>query len=244
MQFSPQDLSYLTGERFSAGYRLRLPHETGAMQERSALLEGLAKDRRIVHVGCLDHVPLIESRIAAGTWLHQRLTRASELCIGVDIDADGIDLVHALGFDNVRLCDLVRDPPLPEIVAGHWDYLVLGEVLEHIGNPVEFLAAIREKYASCVDRLVLTVPNAFHLDNLTRTLRNTEQINSDHRFWFTPFTLAKVAQSAGLEVLSYQLCLHKPNIPRRRLLYRAMLRLFPLLRGTLVMELALRPPSG
>lgn len=243
MKYTPHDLAYITGESFSAGQPFRLSGDISEFGERTAVLEGLASGRDVIHVGCLDHVPLIEPRVQAGTWLHKRLTDVSRTCLGVDIDAEGVDLVHGLGFANVLLCNLVRDQPHPEIVARHWDYLILGEVLEHIGNPVEFLASIREKYAGCVDRMVLSVPNAFHLDNFVRTLRHVEQINTDHCYWFTPFTLAKVAQAAGLYVHNYRLCLHKPNVPRRRFIYRALLRAFPLLRGTVVMELGFQPPA-
>lgn len=243
MKYSPKDLTFLTSENFSASQTFPLRGDGWELGERTAVLERMASGRDIIHVGCLDHLPLIEQRIKAGTWLHKRLTEVSRTCVGLDIDPEGVELVHRLGFSNVLCCDLVRDPPHPAIIAHHWDCLILGEVLEHIGNPVEFLSSIREKYAGYVDRVILTVPNAFHLDNFTRTFRHIEQINTDHCFWFTPFTLAKVAYAAGLHVKGYSLCLHKPNVPWRRFVYRTLLRVFPLLRGTVVMELGFEAPK-
>jgi hypothetical protein len=118
----------------------------------------------VIHVGCLDHVPLIRQRIENNTWLHKRLTEASQTCLGIDINEEGAVLVRTLGFDNVVICNLIDDDPLPEVVGAKWDYMVLGEMLEHIDNPVLFLENIAAKYGNCVDRFLLTVPNAIHLD--------------------------------------------------------------------------------
>jgi hypothetical protein len=74
---------------------------------------------------------------------------------------------------------------------------VFGEVVEHIPNPVSFLSRFRENYGDVVDQIVITVPNAFRGGNIKGILKNVETINSDHRFFFTPYTIAKVAIDAG-----------------------------------------------
>lgn len=243
MQIKPEYLPYLTGETLSASLDMKMAAGGQRLHERVQYLEETVRGKRIIHVGCLDHVPLIERRIQANTWLHKRLTEASEVCLGIDINEEGATLVRGLGFDNVVICNPIDDEALPEVTHEHWDYMVLGEMLEHIDNPVLFLQNIAAKYGDCVERFLLTVPNALHLDNFFNSLRHSERINTDHRFWFTPYTLAKVANAAGMRVVSFDLCLHKPNVPQRRVFYRGLLRLFPLLRGSLVMELAIRPPG-
>lgn len=240
MKLKPDYIPYLVGEKLSASLKMKVAEGSQRLRERIEYLEELVHGKWVVHVGCLDHIPLIEQRIRANTWLHKRLTEASGECLGIDINEEGIALVKTLGYDNVILCNIIDDVANPAITGRQWDYMVLGEVLEHIDNPVLFLESIATKYGECVSRLLLTVPNAFHLDNFANAFRHCEKINTDHRFWFTPYTLAKVANSAGFDVLHYQLCLHKPNVPRRRVFYRGLLRVFPLLRGSLVMELAIR----
>lgn len=240
MQFNPEYLPYLAGEKQSAGLKMKMARTGQHMGERVDVLCSAMRGRSVIHVGCLDHVPLIEPRINADIWLHKRLTDVASHCLGIDINDEGIALADRLGYGNIVRCDIVEDAPHAEITARRWDYMLLGEVLEHVDNPVLFLRSIATKYAGCVDRLLLTVPNAFHLDNLLGAFRHVEKINTDHRFWFTPYTLAKVADSAGLRTVEYQLCLHKPNVPKRRILYRGLLRLFPLMRGSLIMELAFR----
>jgi hypothetical protein len=84
--------------------------------------------------------------------------------------------------------------------------MILGEVLEHIDNPVLFLSALRTKYGQYVKHMIITVPNAFALDNLQFAFKNLEFVNTDHRFWFTPFTLAKVGSEAGLKFVAFEMC--------------------------------------
>jgi hypothetical protein len=238
MKLRPEYEPFLTGQEFSASLPMKMGGGPSRLCERVAYLEELVRGKRVIHVGCLDHVRLIERRVRNGTWLHMRLTKSARECLGIDIDTEAAAVAKRLGFDNVVLCDIIRDPPHPEVTASRWDYMILGEVVEHVDNPVLFLESIVRKYGDVVDRVILTVPNAFHLDNLLNALKHVEKINTDHRFWFTPFTLSKCAVSAGMEVIDYKLCLHKSNIPLRRLLYRLLLFLFPLLRGSLIMELS------
>ena len=60
-----------------------------------------------------------------------------------------------------------------------------------------FLQRFRENYGDVVEQIVITVPNALRAGNVKGAFRNTETINSDHRFFFTPYTIAKVACDAG-----------------------------------------------
>jgi len=78
-----------------------------------------------------------------------------------------------------------------------FDIALFGEVVEHISNPVAFLQRFRENYGDIIEQIVITVPNALRAGNVRGAFRNTETINSDHRFFFTPYTIAKVACDAG-----------------------------------------------
>jgi hypothetical protein len=47
---------------------------------------------------------------------------------------------------------------------------------------------------------VITVPNAWTQTTMRMANRSAEIINSDHRYWFTPYTLSKVIVQAGLQL--------------------------------------------
>jgi hypothetical protein len=143
-------------------------------------------------VGCCDHLPLIREKIAKGLYLHQALCEVAEACVGVDVQVDGIRMLHDLGFDQVYLPDDV--PPQD------FDVCLLADVIEHVGDPVSFLRDMRRhRFAE----LVVATPNAFRWRNLWP---GPEVVNSDHRFWFTPYTLCKVLVDAGYQPMDVSLC--------------------------------------
>ena len=199
-------------------------------------LEALCRNKKVIHAGCVDHnIDTIERKRKNGLWLHERLVRSAALCLGVDTRRQGIlYLKEEFGDLNAVNCDLEKDE-CPEIMRDQWDYLLIPEVLEHVDNPVAFLKAIREKFMGRVTRLVVTIPNAFRLINFREALRNCECINSDHRYWFTPYTLSKVLVRAGYHVDT--LLFLEDSVYQRRglrgLLRRCYLSKWPLFREVL-----------
>ncbi|BBM70543.1 glycosyltransferase [Rhodothermus marinus] len=191
--------AYLKGAAFDNGLKLVIAHPDTPLFYRQELLTDLVKGCAILDVGCADHAPLIEQKLQQGRWLHAELARVARQCVGLDVDDEAIAVARQLGYAIYRH-NVLTDPVPDELKAEHWDYMVLGEVLEHIGNPVAFLQQIHEKYRGLVDRLILTVPNALKLLNQQAARQHLEIINSDHRFWFTPYTLSKVVSEAGFEV--------------------------------------------
>ena len=78
------------------------------------------------------------------------------------------------------------------------------DVIEHLPAPAAFL----RRLAQCLPdaEFVVTVPNALSLRNAAQTLVGVERINTDHRAWFSPFTLLKVLADAGLQPQSLHGC--------------------------------------
>lgn len=123
--------------------------------------------------------------------------------------------MNEIGYSNSFVCDIINDPPLEIITkTSDFDYIFLGEILEHVENPVLFLKSIIDKYSEHVKKIVISVPNAFTLSNFKNALSNKEIINSDHKYWFTPFTIAKVLSCAGydnIEISCLKLRAYKNN---------------------------------
>jgi hypothetical protein len=205
MKFEENIREYLTGDKFSNGLKVRLQNDRSSYTNRIKIIEDKVKGKKVVHIGCCDHIPLIQKKIEKNIWLHKRLDDSSNKLLGVDINREGIDYMkNNLGYDDVVCANLITDD-IQEIYAEKWDYLVLGEILEHVDNPVQFLSSIKEKYVDKVDKIIITVPNAFFIVNLDHLENGVEVINSDHRFWFTPYTLAKVGTLSGLEFIDVEL---------------------------------------
>lgn len=221
-------LGYVDGATFSELLKTDVVQRSRT-RHRFDVIESLVRGTNVIHVGCIDHVPLLAQKIGSGTWLHGRLSRLAARCVGIDINAEGVAAARSqFGVDNVFYGDLAADAEIAPVLAGHWDYVLLGEMLEHVDNPVDFLASIVANYGDRIERVVVTVPNAFRAGNLLAALRGQEWINSDHRYWFTPYTLLKVLSRAGLDVEMLELCHFSHQRGVKRALKDAVLRRFPL----------------
>ena len=198
-------------------------------------IEAIIKDKRVIHVGCTDHIPLIGNKIKENIWFHKRLNESAMTCLGIDINSDAIDYCKKeLGYHNIYYHDIgSSSKPLQEIENSRWDYMIIGEVLEHVDNPVLFFKNILKNY-SCIEKIIITVPNAFRIENFGYVFKHRELINSDHRYWFTPYTLAKVATESGMHIEGFWFVSGlKP--PRLNIIKKALLKMYPAFRETIVM---------
>ncbi|SDC77617.1 Methyltransferase domain-containing protein [Williamwhitmania taraxaci] len=168
--------------------------------------------------------------------MHKCISDAANKCIGIDINEAGIDLLkEKYAYQNVYYNDLLNQNLLPEIISSSWDIIFLGEILEHVNNPVLFLQSIHQKYGPYIKSIVITVPNAFRSENFIGAIKNREVINSDHRYWFTPYTLSKILVLAGFKNPKLSLVSSMP-ITDRGPLHRFLLRKKPMFRDTLLVE--------
>ena len=66
-------LDYLNGKKFSNG--LSVPYSfSGPIPKRVDFLKELVREKQVLHLGCLDHLPLIDNKISSGQWLHKRFS--------------------------------------------------------------------------------------------------------------------------------------------------------------------------
>ena len=232
-KFSSNSNAYLKGVEFSNSLVVKHSAAESKIIYRIELLKALCEGKHIVHLGFTDHIPLILAKLNSKNWLHHELTKVSSRCMGIDINQEAVEYVREIiGIQDVFVHDILSTEKLPELTSVKWDYLLIGEVLEHIDNPVFFLQSIREKYKGCFSKIIITVPNALELTNIRGVFKHNEIVNSDHRFWFTPYTLAKVANSAGFSIVSY--CYSQSFRPDSAF-GRFLLRQFPMLREGIIM---------
>jgi 2-polyprenyl-3-methyl-5-hydroxy-6-metoxy-1,4-benzoquinol methylase len=146
-----------------------------------------------------------------------------------------------LGYSQVTCADVIRGE-VPEIERQEWDYMLLGELLEHLDDPVGFLAAIRQRYKNNIARVIITVPNALSLLNVRSAFHHQECINTDHRHWFSPYTLGRMLICAGMQPEDFLFCEPFPassslyrKLSPRTALADFLLRRYPALREGMLM---------
>jgi hypothetical protein len=224
MKFTNEDMAYISGEKMSIWYTLSLTNNP--LSSRLDCLMNLTKNKRVLHIGCCDHIPYIMEKIKSKTWLHGLLLENCSFVAGIDINDEAIQYV----IDRVLLSNYTSPPPpnnkhnlyqgnvtigLPKELCGiSFDYALLGEVVEHVDDPVSFLKKIRENLNDTVEKVIITVPYAFGLRQMFSGCFKRERINTDHRYWFTPYTIAKICFQAGIYPEELLFC-GNPPLPLR-----------------------------
>ena len=200
MKYSAEDLQYISGEKFSASYLLKLTEN--ALYSRTETILNIVSGHRVVHVGCCDHLPLIEKAIQNNKWLQGILDQACEDVLGIDINEEAVNFVNnrKLAKHEVLCGDITSKTFCSSFDVSAYDYIVMGELLEHINNPVLWLGQINDNMRDRGFRgkYIITVPNALCASSARLLRRKVESINSDHKYWFTPYTIAKVCYEAGI----------------------------------------------
>ena len=197
MKIEPGISRYLRGEALSTGLDVALRREKYRIISRENQIVDIIRNKRVIHIGCSDHIQVIRDKIKNNKWLHKLITENSSDCIGIDIDRESISFIqNELGYRNVFYGDILSDN-LSAITEKKWDYVVFGEIIEHLDNPVNFLKVFKERYGDSVSHFIITVPNIYNRHDYGNMLKYVENVNTDHRFSFTPYTISKVIVSSG-----------------------------------------------
>ena len=227
---------YLAGKSFSNSLKVAIAQPEKAIPYRMEYIERMAEKKNVIHFGCADHVEIIRYKIDRNLWFHKRLMSCTNTCIGIDNNSQAINFLKSeLHIPDVYCFDIEKNEIPTEILARHYEYLILGEIIEHVDNPVWFLQILHRKFAGIVDHIIITAPNAFSWNNFKHVFKHVEQINSDHRFWFTPYTLSKVLYQAGYHEADFQLV---ENYRREKLpvIKKMLFCRFPSFRDTVLIK--------
>lgn len=186
---------YLTGEKFDRGLITPYKRKMYPAKNRRYYLEPICRNKKIIHVGFVAHSEVVDRRIETGDWVHAQLMEWSTRCLGLDIDQKGVDYLKDIHGVTDAVCSDITGGIIPEIANENWDYAFLGDVLEHVPNPVMFLEGFK-KYNN-INRLIISVPNLFRRDLFDNAFEYFERVNSDHLYGFTAYNLCKTITSAG-----------------------------------------------
>lgn len=208
---------FLNGDVISNGHFFNISR--APLMTRDEVLVRASEGKRVLHVGCADHPELIEKKRANNRYLHDKLKIVSESLVGSDPNEKAIAMMRELGIG-----DLYTPESIPE--NSRFDVVLVPDVIEHVPDVGVFLSGLKEINA---EKFVFTTPNAFRLQN--RRLYRSELVNTDHRYWFSPYTLIKTLYGSGycIEKIYYtdSVSVRHPVDSLRKLL-------FPLCRDGLV----------
>lgn len=139
------------------------------INDRAAYLVDKAKGKRVLDIGCTGPISA-RMRLEASSYYGVD-RRDDDGVIGVELDNDP---------GSLPVFDL--------------DWVICSEVLEHLANPGNFLAALREKYPDTP--AIFTVPNAA----ACKVRDGIECVNGDHVAWYSYSTLRVLLTRYGYTV--------------------------------------------
>lgn len=188
LKISKDLVPYLSGEEQSNGLYFPVYKKGVDVKDRISLLRELTKSKSVIHMGCADHVNLIESKRKNGTYLHDILIQNCSKVVGIDSDENALKMMKNLGINDLYHVDEFN-------LSDQFEYMLVTDVIEHINDVGVFLNSLK-KYN--VKKWIFTTPNAYRLRN--RSQFKHELINTDHRYWFSPYTLAKTLFENGYTI--------------------------------------------
>lgn len=195
--------------------RHRLPHAT-LVDARHPFIVDRCRGKAVLHVGCVDS-GLLEERFARGELLHQKLERVARRLVGTDIDAEGVRFMLSKGMQNVHAID-ISDPAVALPFAGEtFEVIVLSEVIEHLLNPGLMLERLKLMMQPGTTHLLVTVPNAFTVNNLLNMARGVEYVHPDHNCYFSHVTLHNLLTKTGFDIAEELVYTFETDVLPRRI---------------------------
>lgn len=173
-------------------------------RERIPFIVDSCRDQRVLDLGCVDHS--VESLKSPG-WLHRHVLEAASSCVGVDYEAEGIDAMRAEGME-AYVADITANPT-PELLAlPRFDWIVAGEIIEHLACPQALLSFARPLLAPG-GRVLITTPNPYALWRNMRGQTRGIWENVDHVCYLFPAGMAEMAARTGMRVVTSTTIHHK-----------------------------------
>ncbi len=161
----------------------------------------LVTQKKVLHVGCVDS-PIFDRK----SNLHLALSTVAIELHGLDVDKSGLEELRRY-FDSVYFANV--DDCIKH--GTQYDVVLIPETIEHVSNPESFLKSIDR---IGFETVVITAPCIYgwnqygvlsHREKQTMHGRYgwllnsgslVEEVHPDHKFWFSPYTLANLVEAA------------------------------------------------
>lgn len=167
--------------------------------DRVSYLQNLCQGKRVLHLGATDAPNTLEA-VSSGRLLHTHLSEVAEYLVGMDISYEMIQkLSDTCGINNIKYGNIENQEDYPK---DDFDFIIAGEILEHLSNPGKSLDCIRS-VVKPFTKLIVTVPNAYSLKGFCRVLLKHELIHPDHTLHHSPHTLKALLERHGFSTETF-----------------------------------------
>ena len=184
---APQVRSFLTREL--------LDRRAGRISNISDFVTNFVRDRSVLDIGVAQHDI---AKVDSPTWKHEKIRKVAARTVGVDILEDQVHELVRRGYD-VRVADATSAEDLGE----RFDRVVVGDVIEHVGNPVALLQ-FAKRHLKPGGLALFTTPNPLFIVYTLQALRSGPLIpNAEHVSWISPTMALELGHRADFPLSSY-----------------------------------------
>jgi len=171
--------------------------------ERMDYLDWLMKkvrDKKCLDVGAIEHNL---EYVKLPRWKHKLIKENAKKVVGVDILEKYAQKLNKNGFD-IRICDATSNEHLGE----KFELVILGDIIEHVLNPVRLLKfAIRHMEDG--GEIIVKTPNPYYINNIKKSIKDKPNVNLEHVMWITPTMMMEIARRADCYLNEYIVYLNK-----------------------------------
>lgn len=154
------------------------------------------RGKRVLDIGVVEHS--IE-HMQKEQWLHKSIVKHSEYCVGVDIVSDLVDVLNEQGY-NVKNVDATSK----EYLGEKFDVVIIGDVIEHVENPVD-LMRFAKRHCAEGGKIIVSTPNPFYYQIVFDVIKKSTFVaNFEHTTWVTPSMAMEIARRAELDFSGYK----------------------------------------
>lgn len=170
------------------------------IKQRVDYILDACRGKQVLHLGCAD-TPYTRVRLDDGTLLYTMIEDVAAAQYGVDLSAEGIEVLCEQGYRNLAIADaeqIALQNPFGQV---EFDIIVAGEIIEHLSNPGLFLESLKPLFSKPSAKLVLTTVNAYCAHRFFYSLlMREESVHPDHVSYFSRKTLSRILTMHGYEI--------------------------------------------
>jgi len=168
--------------------------------------------RRVLHLGCVgetDVPPAVKiEAFRSKCVLHPRLMEVAREVVGVDLDAETINLIHSkLGTGNLVIGDVEHLENCA--IDGTFDVILCGDLVEHLTSPGLMLEGMK-RFMTPESSLIISTPNQFSLLANIRFSLGSYREGAEHVIVFSKLTLAQLLERHGYKIRELYTCYDRP----------------------------------
>lgn len=185
----------------------------------SNLLEKFVSGYSVLDIGVVEHDI---SHIESESWKHRKIKKWGTKVVGVDILEEEVRILNDMGFD-VRLLDATSLTDLGE----RFERVVIGDVIEHVSNPVA-LVEFAARHLAHDGLIMVSTPNPFSYSFFMRVIKEGTFIaNAEHISWVTPSMAIEIASRAGVRLKNYYPTIGRPKSILKRFIKKILRIILP-----------------